>query len=130
MKIGLIREGKTPPDKRVPFTPKQIRRILELYPNEIEFKVEPSPIRCFSDDEFAGLDIELSQDMSDCDVLMGIKEVPIDQLIPQKTYIFFSHTIKKQAHNKKLLQVVLKKNIKLIDYEVLKNEKGERTVAF
>ncbi|RZS95282.1 NAD(P)-dependent oxidoreductase [Cecembia calidifontis] len=130
MKIGLIREGKIPPDKRVPFTPKQVRKLLDLYPNDLEFKVEPSPIRCFSDDEFVELDIQVDSDLSDCDVLMGIKEVPIDQLIPNKTYIFFSHTIKKQVYNRKLLQAVLKKNIKLIDYEVLKNEKGERTVAF
>jgi alanine dehydrogenase len=130
MKIGLIREGKIPPDKRVPFTPKQVRKLLDLYPNDLEFKVEPSPIRCFSDDEFVELDIQVDSDLSDCDVLMGIKEVPIDQLIPNKTYIFFSHTIKKQVYNRKLLQAVLKKNIKLIDYEVLKNEQGERTVAF
>lgn len=130
MKIGLIREGKIPPDKRVPFTPKQVRKLLELYPNELEFKVEPSPIRCFSDAEFSDLDIEVDHDMSDCEVLMGIKEIPVDQLIPDKTYIFFSHTIKKQAYNRKLLQAVLQKNIKLIDYEVLKNESGERTVAF
>ncbi|WP_304517089.1 NAD(P)-dependent oxidoreductase [Cecembia rubra] len=130
MKIGLIREGKIPPDKRVPFTPEQVRRLLELHPNELEFKVEASPIRCYSDAEFSDLNIEVAQDMSDCDVLMGIKEVPINLLIPDKTYIFFSHTIKKQAYNRKLLQEILRNNIKLIDYEVLKNEKGERTVAF
>lgn len=130
MKIGLIREGKTPPDRRVAFTPGQILEILERYPGQFEFMVESSPFRCYSDEEYEKAGIPIIEDMTGCDVLMGIKEVPISQLIPNKTYVFFSHTIKKQAYNRKLLQSVLDKNIRLIDYEVLKNERGERTVAF
>jgi len=130
MKIGLIRERKIPSDKRVSFSPLQILEIMNIYPNEFEFVVEPSPVRCFSDQEYEDLGIQLSGDLSDCDLLMGIKEVPIDFLIPEKTYVFFSHTIKKQTHNRKLLQAILEKNIRLMDYEVLKDEKGERTVAF
>jgi saccharopine dehydrogenase (NAD+, L-lysine forming) len=130
MKIGLIRERKIPSDKRVAFSPIQIMEILNNYPNEFEFVVEPSPVRCFSDQEYEDQGIKLSNDLSDCDLLMGIKEVPIDFLIPEKAYVFFSHTIKKQAHNRKLLQAILEKNIRLMDYEVLKDEKGERTVAF
>jgi saccharopine dehydrogenase (NAD+, L-lysine forming) len=130
MKIGLIRERKVPSDKRVAFSPKQIIEISNKYPNEFEFVVEPSSIRCFADQEYEDLGIQLSDNLSDCDLLMGIKEVPIDFLIPEKSYVFFSHTIKKQAHNRKLLQTILEKNIRLMDYEVLKDEKGERTVAF
>jgi saccharopine dehydrogenase (NAD+, L-lysine forming) len=130
MKIGLIRERKVPSDKRVAFSPKQIIEISNKYPNEFVFVVEPSSIRCFADQEYEDLGIQLSDNLSDCDLLMGIKEVPIDFLIPEKAYVFFSHTIKKQAHNRKLLQTILEKNIRLMDYEVLKDEKGERTVAF
>ncbi|WP_291783232.1 NAD(P)-dependent oxidoreductase [Cecembia sp.] len=130
MKIGLIREGKIPEDKRVAFTPKQIKTLLSLYPEKLEFIVEPSPIRCYSDEEYLEEGILLSEDLSSCDVLMGIKEVPIDQLIPNKRYVFFSHTIKMQAYNRRMLQNILEKNIQLIDYELLKNEDGERTVAF
>lgn len=130
MKIGLIRERKIPSDKRVAFSPHQIIEICNRYPNEFEFAIEPSPVRCFTDQEYEELGIKLCNDLSDCDLLMGIKEVQIEHLIPKKTYAFFSHTIKKQAHNRKLLQSILEKNIRLIDYEVLKNEKGERTVAF
>lgn len=130
MKIGLIREGKIPEDKRVAFTPKQVKSLLSLYPEKLEFIVEPSPIRCYSDEEYLEQGIPLGEDLSSCDILMGIKEVPIGQLMPNKRYVFFSHTIKRQAYNRRMLQNILEKNIQLMDYELLKNENGERTVAF
>lgn len=116
-------------DKRVPLTPKKCVEALQEFP-EMEIVVQPSDIRCFTDAEYQELDIPLQQDLSDCDVLMGVKEVPVDQLIPNKTYFFFSHTIKKQPHNAKLLRAVLDKNITLIDYELLKTPQGQRVVAF
>jgi len=130
MKIGLIREGKIPEDKRVAFTPRQLKTLLGRYPEKLEFLVEPSPIRCYSDEEYREAGITLREDLSSCDILMGIKEVPTDQLMPNKTYVFFSHTIKEQAYNRRMLQDILEKNIKLLDYELLKNEQGNRTVAF
>lgn len=129
LKLGIIREGKTPPDKRVPFTPPQAVEINDLFPH-VTVTCEKSPIRCFKDEEYEKLNVRLSADMSDCDILMGIKEVPIDNLIEGKTYLFFSHTIKKQPYNKKLLQAILRKNIRLIDYEVLRDRLGNRLVAF
>ena len=128
MKIGIIREGKTPPDSRVPLTPKQCAFIANKYP--IDIKVQSSPNRCYSDEEYAREGINVVDDVSDCDVLMGVKEVPIENLVEGKIYFFFSHTIKKQSYNRKLLQEVLKKKIQLIDYETLKNEKGQRVIAF
>jgi alanine dehydrogenase len=130
MKIGLIKEGKVPTDRRVPFTPKQLSHVSELYKDTLSFYVESSPFRCFSDEEYIQEGIEVVGDISFCDLLMGVKEVPVAQLISDKTYIFFSHTIKEQVHNRKLLQTVLEKNITLIDYEILKDENGNRTVAF
>lgn len=129
VKIGLIREGKNPPDKRVPFTPLQAEEIEQRFP-EVKLICQVSPIRCFQDDEYKALDITVVSDVSDCDILMGIKEVPVSNLIANKTYLFFSHTLKKQPYNKKLLQAVLKKNIRLIDYEALKDAQGNRLVAF
>lgn len=129
MKIALIKEGKTPADKRVAFIPEQVLEIHRAFRN-IEIFVEASEVRCFSDEEYTALGIQVVEDISFCDVFFGIKEVPIQQLIPNKTYFFFSHTIKKQAYNRALLQSVLEKNIKLIDYEVLKNDTGERVAAF
>lgn len=129
MKIGLIREGKIPTDKRVPFTPLQAEEIQLRFP-DLKMLCQASDIRCFNDDEYRAHGIEVKKDVSECDILMGIKEVPIDLLIEGKTYFFFSHTIKKQAYNRKLLQAVLKKKIRLIDYEVLTDRQGNRLVAF
>lgn len=128
MQIGIIREGKTPPDSRVPLTPKQCARILKNYP--IQLVVQPSPNRCYSNNEYEAENVTLTDDLSNCEILMGVKEIPIEQLIPNKTYFFFSHTIKKQAYNRKLLQTIVEKNIRLIDYETLTNEKGKRLIAF
>ncbi|MBC3540525.1 NAD(P)-dependent oxidoreductase [Rufibacter sediminis] len=129
LKIGVLREGKIPVDKRVPLTPKKCLEVLQTFP-QVQLVVQPSPIRCFSDEEYTDLGIPLEEDLSSCDVLFGVKEVPIHQLIPQKTYFFFSHTIKKQAHNQKLLQAILEKKITMIDYETITNAQGDREVAF
>ncbi len=128
MKIGIIREGKVPPDSRVPLAPSQCVFIMKNFP--VEIVVEPSQVRCYRDEEYETAAVQLTAALEDCDLLMGIKEVPIDQLIPGKTYMFFSHTIKAQPYNRKLLQTILKKNIRLIDYEVLTDEHGERLIAF
>ena len=129
MKIGLIRERKSPPDKRVAFTPSQCHEIILKHP-EIQFIIEPSDVRCIPDALYQSIGFHVGPEMDICDILFGIKEVPPAQLIFGKTYFFFSHTIKKQAHNQKLLREVLNQKITLIDYECLINERGERTVAF
>ncbi len=128
MKIGIIREGKVPPDSRAPLTPKECKQAMQDF--SVEIVVEASPIRCYRDEEYLREGIPITQDLGDCDMLLGIKEVPVGQLIPGKTYFFFSHTIKKQPHNRKLLWAVLDKNIRLIDYEVLTDEHGNRLIAF
>jgi saccharopine dehydrogenase (NAD+, L-lysine forming) len=130
MKIGLIKEGKIPQDKRVAFSPSQIKRLSAEYGGQLEFVVQSSSHRCFSDQEYLQAGIQVTDELDDCDLLMGIKEVPVPQLIPEKNYIFFSHTIKKQPANQKLLQAILEKKICLMDYELLKDEQGQRTVAF
>lgn len=129
IKLGLIREGKNPPDKRVPFTPMQALEIEQRFP-DVKVYCQESDVRCYSDDEYRVLGIEVTPFMLDCDILMGIKEVPIDNLIEDKTFLFFSHTIKKQPYNRKLLQAIVQKNIRLIDYEALKDKLGNRLVAF
>ncbi|MBX2961505.1 MAG: alanine dehydrogenase [Cyclobacteriaceae bacterium] len=129
IRLGIIREGKVPPDKRVPFTPLQTEEIEQRFPH-VKVICQSSEVRAFKDEEYQELGIEVKPDVGDCDLLMGIKEVPVDQLIPNKTYLFFSHTIKKQQYNKKMLQEILKKKIRLIDYETLKDRLGNRLVAF
>jgi saccharopine dehydrogenase (NAD+, L-lysine forming) len=129
IKIGLIREGKVPADNRVALTPAQCKWI---HKNSAAVKVfaQHSPNRCFSDREYQLAGVEILEDMSGCDILLGIKEVPIAALIPGKTYLFFSHTKKKQPHNQKLLRAVINNQITLIDYECLEHEDGQRIIGF
>jgi saccharopine dehydrogenase (NAD+, L-lysine forming) len=129
VKVGILRETKNPPDRRVPLTPPQIVALEELYPF-IEFFVQPSDYRSYSNDEYEYLDIPLKEDLHDCDILMGVKEVDRRTLIPDKTYMFFAHIAKKQPHNRELFREMAAKNISLIDYEYLTTDKGERVVAF
>jgi alanine dehydrogenase len=127
--FGIIRERKNPPDRRVVLSPGACQKVLAAHP-EAKITAEPSPLRVFSDEEYRDAGIEVASKMEACDVLIGVKEVPIEALIPNKKYFFFSHTIKKQDYNRKLLQAVLQKNIELYDHEVITNQKGIRLVAF
>lgn len=129
MKIGIIREGKVPPDLRVALSPKQCKALLTLYPH-VRLVVEESPIRTFSDQSYRDEGIEVVSHVADCDMLLGIKEVPKEQLIAQKTYLFFSHTIKKQPYNRELLRTILDKKITLIDYEVIRDKHRNRLIGF
>lgn len=129
MKIGIIREGKTPPDKRVPFTPQQCKAIVETYP-DVELYIEKSPIRAFDDAQYENLGLTLVDDLSHVDVIFGVKEVNMEDLIPNKIHFFFSHTIKEQPYNRDLLQTVIDKNVQLVDYEVLTELNGRRLVGF
>ncbi|MFT5902858.1 MAG: saccharopine dehydrogenase (NAD+, L-lysine-forming), partial [Bacteroidia bacterium] len=129
MKIGIIKEGKTPPDKRVSLTPAHCAQLKQAHP-ELEIKVQRSPIRCFQDDAYANAGIELVDNVKDCDVIFGVKEVKHEMLAEGKTMLFFSHTIKKQPYNRDLLLEVLKKKIRLIDYETLTYSNGFRVLGF
>lgn len=127
--IGLIKEGKIPHDNRVALTPAQCKWILKNS-SDITIFAEPSASRCFSDAEYRQVGVILQEDLSNCDLLFGIKEVPLPMLIPGKTYLFFSHTKKKQPYNQKLMHAMMDKNITMIDYECLEHEDGQRIIGF
>src|SRR6476620_11676351 len=129
IKIGLLKEGKVPPDNRVALTPVQCKWLVKHYPG-LQVKVQSSGNRCFSDEEYKRAGIEIAVELSDCDILLGIKEVPVGNLLENKTYLFFSHTRKKQVHNQRLLQTILEKKITLIDYECMEHEDGQRIIGF
>ncbi len=129
MHFGIIRERKTPPDRRVVLSPDACQKVLNSF-QEAEITIEPSPIRVFSDEEYEDAGIRVASEMDNCDVLLGVKEVPISALLPDKKYFFFSHTIKKQPYNRDLLRAILEKNIELYDHEVITDPKGIRLVAF
>lgn len=127
--IGLIKEEKKPEDTRVALTPAQCKWINKNVAN-VKVIVEKSENRCFTNEEYTRAGITVTDDLSSCDIILGIKEVPYHKLIAHKKYLFFSHTIKKQEHNKKLLQTIVQKNITLIDYECLRHENGQRIIGF
>ena len=129
MKFGIIKERKNPPDRRVVFSPEEALNIKKQFP-EAEIIIESSDIRIFKDEEYESLGFEITDDISDCDVLFGVKEVPVQNLIAGKKYFFFSHTIKKQPHNQKLLQALLEKKIDLYDHETIVDENNKRLIGF
>jgi alanine dehydrogenase len=128
-KIGLIREKKIPGDNRVALTPAQCKWILKNS-DEVRIAAQSAEDRCFSDKEFMMAGVEVKEDLSDCDILFGIKEVATEDLIPGKTYLFFSHTKKKQPRNQQMLKAILDKKITLIDYECLEHDDGQRIIGF
>ena len=129
LKVGLLRETKNPPDKRVPLIPIQIATLKKVYPH-VDFFVQPSDIRCYTNEEYRSYDITLKEDLNECDILLGIKEVDKNTLIPGKTYLFFAHVGKKQIYNREMLKEIIARQITLIDYEYLVTDDGIRAVAF
>lgn len=127
--LGLIKEGKVPSDNRVALTPKQCKWLMDTN-TDLRIIVESSDIRCFKDQEYLNEGIEIVTDIASADILFGIKEVPKNQLIPNKTYLFFSHTKKAQSYNQELFHIMMDKNITLIDYECLEHEDGQRLIGF
>lgn len=129
MKFAVIKERKSPPDRRVVLTPQSCQNLLNQY-SKTQIVVESSDIRAFSNDEYSKLKIKVTNDVSAADVMIGVKEVPIEALIPNKSYFFFSHTIKKQPYNRDLLRAILEKNITLYDHETLVDKTHQRLIGF
>lgn len=129
MKFGIIKERKSPPDRRVVFSPNELAKLKQLY-HEASVEVESSDIRIFTDVQYKSMGITVTEDVTDCDVLFGVKEVPVENLIPNKAYFFFSHTIKKQPYNRKLLKAILEKNIDLYDHETIVDAENRRLIGF
>lgn len=129
MKFAIIKERKNPPDRRVVFSPEKLQEFKQQFP-QAEIVVESSDIRIFTDQEYQKAGFEVVTDVSDCDVLLGVKEVPLENLIPNKKYFYFSHTIKKQPYNRKLLKAMLAKNIEMYDHETIVKENGARLIGF
>ena len=129
MKFGILKERKNPPDRRVVFSPEKLKEFKQQFP-EAEIVVESSDIRIFSDETYKNAGFEITNDVSDCDVLLGVKEVPVENLIQNKKYFYFSHTIKKQPYNRKLLKTMLERNIEMYDHETITKQSGARLIGF
>ncbi len=129
MNIAILRETKSPRDRRVPFTPLQCRQMMDRY-SELSICIQPDENRCFSDHEYLKQGVSVQENIDHCSLLIGVKEVKPEYLIEGKAYMFFSHTAKKQRHNLELLRTLINRNIQLIDYEYLTDNNGIRIVAF
>ncbi|MFZ1527227.1 MAG: NAD(P)-dependent oxidoreductase [Ferruginibacter sp.] len=129
LKIGIIKEGKIPSDNRVALTPAQCKWIHKNR-TDVKLTVQSSPHRCFTDKEYELAGVEVKENLDECDILLGIKEVPVNMLIENKIYLFFSHTKKLQPYNQKMLQEIIRKKITLVDYECLEHQDGTRIIGF
>jgi len=127
--FAIIKERKNPPDRRVVFSPEKCQEVIHNFP-DARIIVEASDVRIFSDEAYRKAGFEVMEDISEADVMLGVKEVPVDALIPNKKYFFFSHTIKKQPYNRKLLKAILDKNIELFDHETIVNANKNRLIGF
>ena len=127
--FAIIKERKNPPDRRVVFSPSKLKQAAAQFP-DARFIVESSEVRIFPDTAYTDAGFEVLQDVSQADVMLGVKEVPIDALLPNKKYFYFSHTIKKQPYNRSLLQAMLAKNIEMYDHETITKPGGARLIGF
>ena len=125
--IGIRYEDKYVMERRVALVPEHIK---ELIGKGLKFEVVSSAKRIFKDEEFEEVGAELVNEVSDSSVIIGVKEMPIDFFEDRKTYIFFSHTIKGQSYNMPLLRQMMAKNVNLIEYERIVNEKNQRLIFF
>jgi alanine dehydrogenase len=98
--------------------------------DDVRVVAQPAENRCYADKEYERAGVTVTENMDDCNLLLGIKEVPVDMLIPGKRYMFFSHTKKLQPANQKLFKALVEKKISLIDYECLEHEDGTRIIGF
>lgn len=129
MNIGILKEEKVPAERRTPLLPEHCAVLLQKYPH-LRISVQPYNDRCVALEEYLKVGCEVVEDLDKIDIFLGIKEVPIASLVENKTYLFFSHTAKGQAHNKPMLQAIKEKNIRLIDYELLVDDQKNRLVGF
>src|SRR5258708_5207674 len=127
--IGLLHEGKIPADNRVALTPAQCKWIQKNAP-DVRVIAQASPDRCYSDKEYRDAGVEVREDLTECQILFGIKEVPAKDLLPEKTYLFFSHTKKAKPVNQAMFRTILERKITLIDYECLEHDDGQRILGF
>lgn len=127
--FAIIKERKTPPDRRVVFSPEKCQEVIKKFP-DAKIIVEASDIRVFPDEAYRNAGFEVLEDVSGADVMLGVKEVPAEALIPNKKYFYFSHTIKKQPYNRNLLKAMLDKNIEMFDHETIVNKSNHRLIGF
>jgi saccharopine dehydrogenase (NAD+, L-lysine-forming) len=127
-RIGIRREDKSQWERRVPLIPEDVAALQEEF--GFEFVVQPSPIRIFPDAAYREAGVMVEEDLSSCPVIFALKEVPVELILPEKTYMFFSHTIKGQSYNMPMLRAMMERKCQLIDYERVVDEHNRRLIFF
>lgn len=128
MVIGIRREDKNRWERRVPLTPEDAGRLIAE--RGFRFHVQPSPIRCFPDEQYAAAGAQIREDLSACDLILGVKEVPIPLILPRKAYMVFAHVIKGQPYNMQMMRHLLDNGCSLLDHELVTDERGRRMLFF
>ncbi|MGA1330673.1 MAG: NAD(P)-dependent oxidoreductase [Bacteroidia bacterium] len=129
LQLGILRESKTPPDLRTPLVPEDCRILLNRFEG-LRIVVQPSTLRCFTDEQYQEVGCQISENLEGSSLVLGVKEVSLSSLAPGMAYAFFSHTIKAQPYNRPMMQHMVRENITLFDYELMTDDNGRRTVAF
>ena len=127
-RIGIRREDKNEWEARVPLIPEHARTLV--HEQGIEVSIQPSDIRAYSDDEYRQAGAKVTENLSDCEMALAVKEIPVEFFLPNKTYVFFSHTIKGQSENMPMLKTLMEKGAQLIDYEKIVDDEGRRLIFF
>ena len=127
-RVGIRREDKSIWERRVPVVPEDVGELTRQH--GIEVVVQPSETRVFDDQDFARVGAQLREDLSDCNVVLAVKEIPPELFLPGTVYVFFAHVIKGQSYNMPMLQRLLDLGCVLIDYEKVTDEKGRRLIFF
>ena len=128
MKIGIRREDKSKWEARIPLVPEDMAALRRDH--GVEFRVQPSNQRAFSEEELTRAGAEVDEDLSPCPIILGVKEIPVSRFESSKTYVFFSHTIKGQPYNMAMLRRLMNLGCNLIDYERIASDAGQRLVFF
>lgn len=126
--IGIRHEDKYLNERRVPLIPKHIATLIQKH--GLSFHVQTSPKRIFSDEEFARVGATITQNLKDCPIIFGVKEIPVEAFEEGKTYVFFSHVIKGQPYNMPMLKRMMELKCNLIDYEKVEDDLGRRLIFF
>ena len=126
--IAIRREDKNEWERRAPLTPDAVKELANNY--DITFHIQPSTTRIFPDEAYKQAGGVVKEDLSNCPIFIGIKEMPADFFLPEKTYVFFSHTTKGQPHNMPMLKRLIDLKCTLIDYELITDQNGKRLVFF
>ncbi|KAH9804885.1 alpha-aminoadipic semialdehyde synthase [Citrus sinensis] len=132
--VGILAETSNKWERRAPLTPSHCSRLLlagRQKSGVARILVQPSTKRIFNDAQYEEAGCEITSDLSECGLILGIKKPKLEMILPDRAYAFFSHTHKAQPENMALLDKILAQRVSLFDYELVEGNQGKRRlIAF